>query len=166
MIDNGATTIWERWDGYVRGRGFQDPGMNSFNHWALGSVGEWLYQHVLGIQPDPGHPGFKRFTIDPRPGGGVTWAKGSYRSIRGMIQSAWSIENGRMVLRVGIPANTVAAVKIQSRDPAQVLEKDPAGRSPQCPARLAQGVRFLKREGSRAVFEVGSGNYEFTSTYE
>jgi len=77
MIDNGATTIWERWDGYVKGRGFQNPGMNSFNHWAFGAVGEWIYRTVLGINPDEAQPGYKHFEIRPRPGGDVTWAKGS-----------------------------------------------------------------------------------------
>jgi alpha-L-rhamnosidase len=71
MIDNGATTIWERWDGYVEGRGFQDAGMNSFNHWALGAVGEWMWRHIAGLNPDEAQPGWKHFTVAPRPGGGV-----------------------------------------------------------------------------------------------
>ncbi|MBU6402569.1 MAG: family 78 glycoside hydrolase catalytic domain, partial [Verrucomicrobia bacterium] len=75
MLDNGATTIWERWDGYVRGRGFQDPGMNSFNHWAFGAVGEWLWRNIAGINPDPAHPAYERCAIRPQPGGGVTWAR-------------------------------------------------------------------------------------------
>ncbi len=57
MIENGATTIWERWDGYVKGRGFQNPGMNSFNHWAIGAVGEWMWRHIVGINPDEAQPG-------------------------------------------------------------------------------------------------------------
>jgi alpha-L-rhamnosidase len=52
-LDQGATTIWERWDGYVVGRGFQNPGMNSLNHWAFGAVGEWMWRHIAGINPDP-----------------------------------------------------------------------------------------------------------------
>jgi alpha-L-rhamnosidase len=75
MVDNGATTIWERWDGFVKGRGFQDPGMNSLNHWALGSVGEWMWRYIIGINPDEQQPGWKHFTIAPMPGGGVTWAQ-------------------------------------------------------------------------------------------
>ena len=94
MIDNGATTIWERWDGFVKGRGFQDPSMNSFNHWAFGAVGEWLWRNVIGINPeDPANPGYQHFIIHPRPGGGLSWAKGSYDSIRGPIVSDWKIDD-------------------------------------------------------------------------
>ena len=68
-IDMGATTIWERWDGYVKGRGFQSPGMNSFNHWAFGSVGEWIWRELAGINPDEEHPGYKHFTSARGPAG-------------------------------------------------------------------------------------------------
>ncbi|MCL2329790.1 MAG: glycoside hydrolase family 78 protein, partial [Phycisphaerae bacterium] len=81
-IDQGATTIWERWDGYVEGRGFQNPDMNSFCHYAIGSVGEWMYRSILGINGDPEQPGFKHIILRPVPGGGLTWAKGQYHSIR------------------------------------------------------------------------------------
>ena len=67
-IENGATTIWERWDGYVKGRGFQDKGMNSFNHYAIGAVGEWMYRVMLGINTDDAHPGYKHFVMRPRAG--------------------------------------------------------------------------------------------------
>ena len=67
MVEMGATTIWERWDGYVKGRGFQDPGMNSMNHWAFGAVGEWMWRDLAGINPDDEQPGFKHFIIRPRP---------------------------------------------------------------------------------------------------
>jgi alpha-L-rhamnosidase len=109
-IKNGATTIWERWDAWVPGRGFQNAGMNSFDHFAFGSVGEWMFRHVLGINPDIDHPGYEHFTIHPRPGGSLTWAKGSYNSIRGEIASSWKIENGQFVLDVKIPANSTATV--------------------------------------------------------
>jgi alpha-L-rhamnosidase len=109
-IKNGATTIWERWDAWVPGRGFQNAGMNSFDHFAFGSVGEWLFRHVLGINPDIEYPGYEHFTIHPRPGGSLTWAKGLYNSIRGEIASSWKIENGKFVLDVKIPANSTATV--------------------------------------------------------
>jgi alpha-L-rhamnosidase len=156
MIENGATTIWERWDGYVKGRGFQNPGMNSFNHWAFGSVGEWMVRNILGIQPDEKHPGYRRFTIHPRPGGGVTWARGSYDSIRGRIESGWRIEGGRFRLQVKIPANTTARVHLPAGGPAEVTE---SGK----PVREVNSVKFLGKEGNGAVFEVGSGSYEFVA---
>ena len=85
MVDHGATTIWERWDGWTEERGFQAPVMNSFNHYALGSVGEWLYRFVLGIEPAPGKAGFSRIALRPHPGGQLSWARGSYQSRWGLI---------------------------------------------------------------------------------
>jgi alpha-L-rhamnosidase len=115
MVDNGATTIWERWDGYVKGRGFQSAGMNSFNHWALGAVGEWMWREILGIQPDDAAPGFARFTVRPHPGGGLTWARGVYRSIRGPISVDWRIAGGQLTLKVGVPPNTTATVIVPAK---------------------------------------------------
>ncbi|MDR2120487.1 MAG: family 78 glycoside hydrolase catalytic domain [Tannerella sp.] len=108
-IDQGATTIWERWDGYVAGRGFQDAGMNSFNHVAIGAVGEWLYRHVLGIQADERHPAFRRFHIRPVPGT-LAWAKGNYHSIHGNIEVAWTRRGSVFTLELTVPANTTADV--------------------------------------------------------
>lgn len=121
MIDQGATTIWERWDGYVEGRGYQDPGMNSFNHWALGSVGEWLYSNLLGLSPDPEAPGWRHFIVQPRPGGGIRWARGSYHSIRGPIEVDWRLEGGEFILNVRVPANTRATV-VMPGGGTQVIE--------------------------------------------
>ena len=79
MIDHGATTIWERWDGWTAERGFQSPLMNSFNHYSLGAVGEWLYRFVLGIEPATAGAGFSGSSVRPHPGGSLTWARGSYQ---------------------------------------------------------------------------------------
>lgn len=153
-IDNGATTIWERWDGYVNGRGFQDPGMNSFNHWALGAVGEWLIRVVAGINPDERHPAFKRFTLRPRPGGGLTHAKAEYRSIRGPITCGWRLNDHVLTLDITIPPNTTATVHVAVSDGTQITE---SGR----PVSEAPGVTFLREEDGAAVFEVESGQYRF-----
>ena len=156
MIANGATTMWERWDGYVPGRGFQDPGMNSFNHWAFGSVGEWMFQSIVGIQPDERSPAWKHFVIRPRPGGGVTWAEGRYDSIRGLIASDWKIEKGGLALAVTIPANTTATRYVPATARDVVTESgQPVSSSP--------GVKFLRMEDGNAVFEVGSGRYRFAA---
>jgi alpha-L-rhamnosidase len=109
-LDQGATTIWERWDGYVAGRGFQDAGMNSFNHVAIGAVGEWFYRHILGVQLDESRPGFRHFYIRPLPGNSLTWAKGNYHSINGNIEVSWTNKNGVFSLDLAIPANTTATV--------------------------------------------------------
>ncbi|MBI3851169.1 MAG: glycoside hydrolase family 78 protein [Verrucomicrobia bacterium] len=156
MIENGATTMWERWDGYVQGRGFQDPGMNSFNHWAFGSVGEWMFQSIVGIQPDETRPGWKHFVIRPRPGGGVTWANGRYDSIRGPITSAWKIEKDKLALTVTIPVNTSATVYVPAAGVDEVTE---SGK----PATSTPGVKFLRVDDGDAVFEVGSGRYQFAA---
>jgi alpha-L-rhamnosidase len=155
-IDHGATTIWERWDGYVEGRGFQDPGMNSFNHDALGSVGEWVYRTVVGINPDEEHPGYKRFTIRPRPGGGLTWARGEFDSPQGKIVSRWQRRDadGAFVLEVTVPANTEATVFVPASEADRLLE---GGR----PAEAAEGVQFLRQERAERVYRLGAGHYEF-----
>lgn len=156
MIENGATTIWERWDGFVEGRGFQNPGMNSFNHWAIGAVGEWMWRHVVGIQPDEARPGFGHFVVRPRPGGGLRWARGAYESIRGRIESGWAIEDGTFSLAVTVPVNTSATVYVPASDPAAVREGgQPVGQ--------AEGVRFLREEDGNAVYSVASGTYEFAA---
>jgi alpha-L-rhamnosidase len=153
-IENGATTIWERWDGYVKGRGFQDKGMNSFNHYAIGAVGEWMCRVILGINNDDARPAYEHFFLRPRPGGGMTWAKGSYDSIRGKIESSWSLEGGAFKLDVTIPANTSATVYVPATEEARVTESGlPTGKS--------EGVRFIKMEGASALYEVQSGHYSF-----
>jgi alpha-L-rhamnosidase len=155
-IANGATTIWERWDGYVKGRGFQDKGMNSFNHYAIGAVGEWIYRVILGINADDAHPGYAHVIVHPIPGGGLTWAKGSYDSIRGRIDVAWRADSGAFSLDVTIPANTSAAVYVPASAAGRVTE---GGR----PASGAAGVRFVGMDRDAAVFEVEAGTYRFAS---
>ncbi len=153
-IENGATTIWERWDGYVKGREFQNKGMNSFNHYAIGAVDEWMYRAILGINNDDGHPGYEHFVLRPNPGGSLKWARGAYDSIRGKVESSWSIADGKLRLDVAIPANTTATVYVPAKDATNVTE----GRKP---ASVAKGVHFLRMEADRAVFEVQSGKYGF-----
>ncbi|MEW6754005.1 MAG: alpha-L-rhamnosidase C-terminal domain-containing protein, partial [Candidatus Latescibacterota bacterium] len=115
MVEHGGTTVWERWDGWVEGRGFQNPGMNSFNHYAIGAVGEFVYRVVLGLNPDEEAPGWRHFTVRPLPPppgvtDDLTWARGSYRSVRGTIGVEWRIEEGEFRLEVEVPANTTATV--------------------------------------------------------
>jgi alpha-L-rhamnosidase len=109
-IDQGATTIWERWDGYVAGRGFQDAGMNSFNHVAIGAIGEWLYGYILGIRFDESQPGYRHFYIKPQPGKDLEWAKGSYHAITGNIEVSWTNKNDTFALEINVPVNTEATV--------------------------------------------------------
>ena len=153
----GATTIWERWDGWTPDKGFQDVGMNSFNHYSLGSCGEWLYNAVAGINFDPAAPAFKHIIIRPAVNGKLSKASGQLRSIHGLITSAWSSGSGRLTLTTTIPANTTATVYVPTNDVASVRE---SGK----PAATAEGATFLRMENGAAVFEVTSGRYQFSST--
>jgi alpha-L-rhamnosidase len=155
-IKHGATTIWERWDGWTAEKGFQDPGMNSFNHYSLGSVGEWMFSAVAGIGLDPAQPGFRHIILHPRPGGGLTYARADYDSLHGRIVSDWKREGGKFHYGITVPANTTATVYVPAKNEGAVTE---SGK----PASQAEGVRYLRREEGCAVFEVGSGNYAFAS---
>ncbi len=155
-IENGATTIWERWNSYKKGKGFQDSYMNSFNHYAFGSVCEWMFASMAGIDTDGA--GFKRITIRPQPGGsGITYTKASYDSIYGRIATYWRVRDGKFLLDLTIPANTTATVYIPARDADSITE---GGK----PASKAEAVRFLRIGDGRAVFAVGSGRYRFISS--
>jgi alpha-L-rhamnosidase len=156
-IRQGATTIWERWDGWTEERGFQDPGMNSFNHYSLGSVGEWLFASVAGIDTAPDQPAFKHIVIRPHvTQNGLTHAKAEYDSIHGTIATDWRRENGAFTLRVRVPANTTATVYVPARDANAVRE----GRTA---AGQAEGVTYKRQEDGCAVYEIGSGEYVFRS---
>ncbi len=115
-----------------------------------------MARHILGIEIDEKHPGYKRFKIRPRPGGGVTWARGSHDSCRGLIETAWSIEKKTFRLSVTVPVGSIAEVYVPAKDAASVTE---GGK----PALKAEGVKFLRTEDGNAVFEIRSGRYEFTS---
>ncbi|NOG54366.1 MAG: family 78 glycoside hydrolase catalytic domain [Planctomycetes bacterium] len=157
-IDHGATTIWERWDGYVEGRGYQNPGMNSFSHYAIGSVGEWLYSTILGIKPLA--PGFARIAIHPMPGGGLTWAGGEYESARGTIAVQWHVEGNRFQLTVLVPADASAVVRVPTGNPDSVLimgSDTPAD---------APGVTACGTVLGGVEFEVQAGRYVFEADVE
>ena len=153
-IKQGATTIWERWDGYRADKGFQDPSMNSFNHYSLGSVGEWMFDTVAGIGLDPNKPGFAHIILRPQPGGGLTFARATYDSIRGKIISDWKIENGVFKISVTIPANTSATLYLPAKPNARITESGKL-------ADKIEGVQFLKNENGAALYEIGSGHYSF-----
>ena len=111
IVSLGATTVWERWDAWSPKSGFQNPTMNSLDHVALGAVSEWMFRNILGINPDESqHPGFKHFILHPRPGGDLKWARGSYNSINGRIDSAWKQTDDGYTYTFTIPNNTTATV--------------------------------------------------------
>jgi len=102
-VKNGATTIWERWDGWTPDRGFQDKGMNSFNHYAYGAVGDWMYRHVAGLEVDEGFPGYRHILFQPQPGGTLTWAKARLKVSRGETGISWERTEQALKVELIVP---------------------------------------------------------------
>ena len=156
-IDQGATTVWERWNSFTKARGFGNAEMNSFNHYAYGSSVEWLYHTVLGIRIIK--PGFERILVSPQPGPGIVYAHGHYDSVRGRISSSWNVMNGKLTMEIGIPPNCTAEIRIPASDFELILE---SGRK----VVSAEGLKLLRNEAEAVVFEVGSGQYLFEVPYQ
>ncbi len=151
-VTQGATTIWERWDGQKPDGTFQDVGMNSFNHYAYGAIGEWLYSHVAGIRLDEDHPGYKHFFLAPHPGGELYYVNASFESMYGLIVSDWREEKGLLVYKVEIPANSTATVVLPS---AKLDEVD-----------MQSSLKALaKQVGNEVQIGLGSGKYSFSYPY-
>jgi alpha-L-rhamnosidase len=153
-VKHGATTIWERWDGWTPEKGFQDPGMNSFNHYSLGSCGEYLFSGIGGIRS--ASPGFKTILIDPVIRDGLTWADTRYQSIHGPIATSWKLDGKRLALKVVVPANTTATICVPAKDVKGITE---SGK----PLTKVAAVKYLRQENDKVVLEVGSGTYNFAS---
>jgi alpha-L-rhamnosidase len=153
-IHQGATTIWERWDGWTEEKGFQSKNMNSFNHYSLGSVGAWLIEGVGGIRTDEQRVAYEHVVIEPVPGE-LTSARASYRSVRGEIVSDWKRDGEHFALDVTIPPNVGATVIVPAGNGS--LTEDGAA------AAQADGVHAVVRDGDAWRLEVGSGTYRFKS---
>ncbi|HSW47433.1 MAG TPA: glycoside hydrolase family 78 protein [Phycisphaerae bacterium] len=153
MALNGATTIWERWNSDK-----MDPSMNSRNHFAFGAVGQWYYETLAGIQPDPKIPGFKRIIIHPQPAGTLTGARASYDSPYGRIESQWQRCGGTFTLETTIPPNTTARIFVPlmgSMDSNVVRGDWSAGTT-------ADVVRLIGEQQGCRVYDVPAGKYRFT----
>ncbi len=165
-VSNGANTVWERWDSYTTEHGFngangkQNSAMNSFSHYAFGSVMEWAYRVLAGIDTDG--PGYRRIVIRPRPptpGSNpeqtpIHWVKAHYDSINGRIATAWKLEGGAFMLDVTIPANTTASVFLPAATPERVSEGG-------APLAKAAGIRSVAATGDALKVEIGAGSYRF-----
>jgi alpha-L-rhamnosidase len=110
-INQGATTMWERWNSYTRDKGFGDASMNSFNHYAYGAIGQWMYERVAGLAPDPAHPGYKHFFVRPSPGKQLDWARAELQTPYGRASSAWAKRNGKIIMDIVVPPNTTATIE-------------------------------------------------------
>ena len=109
-VKNGATTIWERWDGWTVEKGFQDASMNSFNHYAYGAVGAWMVRSVAGLDLDPAKPGYRHIIFRPRPGGTLTWAEASLQTPHGETRIRWDKTRSGLKLDLTVPAGTHATL--------------------------------------------------------
>ena len=147
QVKMGATTIWEHWDGIKPDGTMWSPGMNSFNHYAYGAIGEWMYRRMAGIDVDEEAPGFQRAIIWPRPGGNLSFVEGKYKSIYGTVSVRWEAEEKNIVLTVRIPANTRAVIRLDRAD--RVVEAD--------------GLKFQRKED---YFETETGSGEYRMVYE
>lgn len=154
-VKMGATTIWERWDGQKPDSSFQTPGMNSFNHYAYGAIGDWMYRAIAGLDTYENGVGYKHIKIKPHPGGSLTYATATLKTYYGTVSSGWRKEDGRLVLDITIPANTKATVFIPSGNLAGISESGkPLSRSGE--------IQVSGIEGNYTRVEVGSGAYQFT----
>ncbi len=154
-VKMGATTIWERWDGIKPDGTFQTPGMNSFNHYAYGAIGDWLYRAVAGIDTYEDGAGYKHIRLQPRPGGGFTYANADLQTHYGKISSHWKIENGNFLLTIEVPANTLASVYIPVHSSGDITEGGTSISS-------HKEIKVSGTENNLVVLQLGSGRYAFS----
>lgn len=143
-VTQGATTVWERWDGWTEETGFQDPVMNSFNHYAYGSIGDWLYQVVAGINVDSTQPAYKHSILSPQPGGSLTHATGKIQTLYGELLSHWKFYENRFEWEIVIPPNTTATVHL--------------------PLTQAKKITLNGQAVSGSVHELEAGEYHFVAS--
>ncbi|MBD2848383.1 family 78 glycoside hydrolase catalytic domain [Paenibacillus sp. IB182496] len=153
-VRQGATSIWERWDGWTEEHGFQRAGMNSFNHYALGTVGEWLYRYLGGIDLDPDVPGYRHIRLQPRIGGEFTDVACSYDGLYGRIESNWRVDGKQLTCEVRIPANCTATLVLPAAPHAPISESG-------VPAGDAEGVQPLGDASGGPAYRLGAGVYRF-----
>ncbi|MFI5698162.1 family 78 glycoside hydrolase catalytic domain [Kribbella sp. NPDC051586] len=155
-IKHGATTIWERWDGWTEQNGFGPVAMNSFNHYSLGSVGEWLYADVAGITQSPDSVAFRHLTIHPHPGGHLTWAKATYDTPSGQVSTHWHLSPDKFTLTATIPPGTTATIHLPTPAPSTTQE---SGRA----LTDIPEIEVLQATSDGLTCQVPSGTYHFTT---
>ncbi|WP_132053789.1 family 78 glycoside hydrolase catalytic domain [Pseudocnuella soli] len=156
-VKMGATTIWERWDGQKPDSSFQTPGMNSFNHYAYGAIGEWMYRTVAGLDTEEDGPGYKHIRVKPLPGGNFNHVAVTLQTYYGPVTSGWKREGASFNMEVVIPANTQASVFIPAPSVNAVREGDMA---------LSQNgaIKVIGYHNGYVQVKIGSGSYQFTTT--
>lgn len=164
-IDQGATTIWERWNSYTKASGYGPVSMNSFNHYSYGIIAEWMFRHMAGIAPDEENVGFKHFILRPNPDTRkmlrysqqrIVSVDAEFWSTYGPIKAAWLCEGGsELAYSVTVPANTTATLYMPVADGLELMEN---GR----PVSSADDIQLVSIENGMAVCNLGSGSYVFT----
>jgi alpha-L-rhamnosidase len=153
----GATTIWERWDGQKTDSTFQDPGMNSFNHYAYGAIGDWMYRVSAGIETMG--PGYKHLLIQPHPSKKLSFSKAIFESSYGTVASGWERKGTKIIASVKIPANTFATIKLPVKSASDVTANG---------SNISDNKNFsdIRSENIGLLFNAGSGEYIFEYTEE
>jgi len=151
-VKMGATTIWERWDGEKTDSTFQDAGMNSFNHYAYGAIGDWMYRVSAGIETMG--PGYKNIIVQPHPSKKLTFSRASFESSYGTIVSGWERKEGKIIIKVTIPANTSATIILPTGNQDKVTEGGKA---------LSFNIylKDIKGSNNKLTLQAGSGDYNF-----
>ena len=157
-VTKGATTIWERWDGIRTNGDFQAITMNSFNHYAYGAIGDWLYRVMVGIDNVPGTVGYKNIRIQPHIGKDFTQASASYQTPYGLCSAGWNIAQQQLTLTADIPANSTAVIYVPVQGDATVLENGQ-------PLSSLAYLQVLGKENGYLKVQAGSGKYRFTTTF-
>ena len=155
-VKRGATTIWERWDGIKPDGSFEDPGMNSFNHYAYGAIGDWMYGVIAGINTDETSPGFHKMTIAPHPGGKLKNAEAELETQYGKVKSAWSVDSGKITIDITVPPNTTAQIVLPLVN-GNVTESG-------ADINTVKDLTNIKNVDNDIQLTAGSGNYHFEYT--
>ena len=153
-VKMGATTIWERWDGIRPDSTFETPGMNSFNHYAYGAIGDWMYRVIAGLDTYAADPGYHHSRVQPHPGGGLTEARADLETGYGMLSSHWHLSNDTLYMDVTIPPNTTSSVYIPTPNGGQITESNH-------PLSSVHEITVENDGKGFVVAHVGSGEYHF-----
>jgi len=161
-IEKGATSIWELWNGDTEG-----PGMNSRNHFALGSIGEWFYGYLAGIRPTSKDPGFKKIIISPMPSKGLDWAKGKVKTTYGTVNSRWERKENTITYSFTIPVNTTAEFHLPfMEDGIDSVKENNIFVYQNEEYSLTDGIKVLKITKNKAIISLVSGEYNFVVKYK
>lgn len=156
-VKMGATTIWERWDGQKPDSSFQTPGMNSFNHYAYGAIGDWMYRKMVGLDTYDDEPGYKHIKVMPHIGGNFSFASARLKTYYGVAAASWKLDKNNLSLDVEVPANTHATIFIPAADAASITENN-------MPISNSKDIKVGGKEEEYIKVDVGSGVYHFTVT--